>query len=276
MTLRCGSLTITNRLILGTGGAPNHQVIMDTIEASRTEVVTVSLRRYQPSAGPSLYRTITERNVAILPNTAGAHNAREAVLLAQLGREALQTNRIKVEVVMDDRTLLPDPVELVRATQELVADDFEVFAYTNDDPSLARILEATGVVAVMPLGSPIGSGLGLLNRHNLSLIRDLVTTSLILDAGIGTASDAAIAMELGFDGVLVASAITRAQDPLRMARAVALAVEAGQLAREAGRIPPRPLALASTPTEGLPDFIYTDPFMRSYATAPGTSQGDRS
>ncbi len=255
MALTIGSLNLQSRLILGSGGAASHQVVLDVLQASGAELVTVALRRFRPGSGSSsLYQDLAGAGATVLPNTAGAHTAREARTLAELGREALQTNLVKLEVVIDDRTLLPDPIELVDAARELVAAGFEVFAYTNDDPALARILADTGVVAVMPLGSPIGSGMGILNPANISLIVELVDLPVILDAGIGTASDAALAMELGVDGVLVASAITRATDPVKMAGAISLAVRAGREAWEAGRISRRPLAVPSSPFEGLPDF----------------------
>jgi thiazole synthase len=173
------------------------------------------------------------------------------VLTAQVAREALETDWVKLEVVADERTLLPDPIELVSAAESLVAQGFQVLPYTNDDPVLARRLQQTGCVAVMPLGSPIGTGLGIRNPHNIEMIVAEATVPVILDAGIGTASDAALAMELGCDGVLLASAVTRAQDPVAMARAMAHAVHAGRLARGAGRIPQRFHARASSPTEGM-------------------------
>ncbi len=255
MDLILGNLKLSNRLILGTGGAPNNQTITDIIDAAQPDLVTVSLRRHRPTQGPSLYSILSERGVSILPNTAGARTATEAVVLAELAREALQTDLIKLEVTSDDRTLLPDPLETLAATHTLVKMGFSVCVYTTDDPTLALALADAGAVAVMPLGAPIGSGLGLLNPHNLALIRDLVQGPVILDAGVGTASDAAKAMELGYDGVLVASAITRAQDPTKMAAAMSCAVRAGYLASRAGRIPYRPLAQHSSPTWGLPSLL---------------------
>jgi thiazole synthase len=189
--------------------------------------------------------------VRILPNTAGCRTAHEAVHTAQLAREALGTEWVKLEVVADERTLLPDPVELLDAAETLVAQGFTVLPYTNDDPVLARRLQQAGCVAVMPLGSPIGTGLGICNPHNIELIVAEARVPVILDAGIGTASDAAQAMELGCDGVLLASAVTRAQQPATMAAAMAAAVTAGRLARRAGRIPRRRHAQASSPTEGI-------------------------
>src|SRR3954449_1776936 len=209
------------------------------------------MRRVDAGTSGSLIDVIDRHGVRVLPNTAGCRTAREAVQTAQISREALETDWVKLEVVADERTLLPDPVELLDAAQQLVALGFQVFPYTNDDPVLARRLQQAGCVAVMPLGSPIGTGLGIGNPHNIELIVSEATVPVILDAGIGTASDAALAMELGCDAVLLATAVTRAQDPVRMARAMALAVEAGRLARRAGRIPKRFHAHASSPTVGM-------------------------
>jgi thiazole synthase len=244
-------LELSSRLILGTGGAPSMQVIDEALVASRTAMCTVAMRRADPHTGGSIIDVIDRRGVRVLPNTAGCRTAREAVRTAQLAREALETDWVKLEVVADERTLLPDPVELLDAAQTLVAQGFTVLPYTNDDPVLARRLQQAGCVAVMPLGSPIGTGLGIANPHNIELIVDEATVPVILDAGIGTASDAALAMELGCDAVLLASSVTRAQNPATMAAAMALAVEAGRLARRAGRIPKRHHAQASSPTEGM-------------------------
>jgi thiazole synthase len=240
-----------SRLILGTGGAPSLQVIDETLAASGTALCTVALRRVDPGTSGSLLDVIDRRGVRVLPNTAGCRTAREAVRTAQLGREALETDWVKLEVVADERTLLPDPIELLEAAQLLVADGFQVFPYTNDDPVLARRLQQAGCVAVMPLGSPIGSGLGIGNPRNIELIVAEAEVPVVLDAGIGTASDAALAMELGCAAVLLASAVTRAQQPAIMAAAMAAAVQAGRLARRAGRIPQRNHAQASSPTEGM-------------------------
>ncbi|MGN6605438.1 MAG: thiazole synthase [Jatrophihabitans sp.] len=242
---------LPSRLILGTGGAPSLAVIDETLAASGTALCTVAMRRLDASQPGSVLDVIDRRGVRVLPNTAGCRTAREAVRTAQLAREALETDWVKLEVVADERTLLPDPVELLDAAQLLVADGFQVFPYTNDDPVLARRLQQAGCVAVMPLGSPIGTGLGIGNPHNLELIVSEATVPVILDAGIGTASDAALAMELGCDAVLLASAVTRAQQPALMATAMARAVEAGRLARRAGRIPKWHHAHASSPTEGM-------------------------
>ncbi|WP_456698015.1 thiazole synthase [Aeromicrobium sp. P5_D10] len=240
-----------SRLILGTGGAPSMQVIEETIGASGTQMVTVALRRVDPSSQGSVIDVIDSAGVRVLPNTAGCRTAREAVRTAQLGREALETDWVKLEVVADERTLLPDAAELLDAAEELVALGFTVLPYTNDDPVLARRLQQVGCAAVMPLGSPIGSGLGICNPHNIALIVDEATVPVLLDAGIGTASDAALAMELGCDGVLLASAVTRAQNPTMMAAAMGAAVIAGRLAHLAGRIPRRDHARASSPLLGM-------------------------
>jgi thiazole synthase len=242
---------LPSRLILGTGGAPSLDVVDQTLVASGTALCTVAMRRVDAGTDGSILDVIDRRGVRVLPNTAGCRTAREAVLTAQLAREALETDWVKLEVVADERTLLPDPVELLDAAQILVAQGFQVFPYTNDDPVLARRLQQAGCVAVMPLGSPIGTGLGIANPHNIELIVSEATVPVVLDAGIGTASDAALAMELGCDAVLLASSVTRAQDPAAMATAMARAVEAGRLARRAGRIPKRVHAQASSPTEGM-------------------------
>ncbi|HEY8451970.1 MAG: thiazole synthase [Micromonosporaceae bacterium] len=243
-----------SRLILGTGGAHSLVALERAIRASGTEMVTVALRRVEPGAPGGLVELIERCGVRVLPNTAGCYTATEAVKVAHLAREAFGTDWVKLEVIGDDRTLLPDAVELVAAAQRLVDDGFTVLPYTNDDPVLARRLADAGCAAVMPAGSPIGSGLGITNPHHIRLIREAVDVPVILDAGIGTASDAALAMELGCDGVLLASAVTRAEDPERMALAMRHAVIAGRLAATAGRIPRRFYALASTPDEGRPDL----------------------
>ena len=240
-----------SRLILGTGGAPSLDVVAATLRASGTAMCTVAMRRVDAATSGSIIEVIDRAGVRVLPNTAGCRTAREAVQTAQLAREALETDWVKLEVVADERTLLPDPIELLDAAEQLVALGFTVLPYTNDDPVLARRLQQAGCAAVMPLGSPIGTGLGIGNPHNVELIVSEATVPVILDAGIGTASDAALAMELGCDGVLLASAVTRAQDPIAMATAMAHAVEAGRLARRAGRIPRRVHAQASSPVEGM-------------------------
>ncbi len=242
---------LPSRLILGTGGARSHAALEAAIRASGTGLVTVALRRLDPGA-PSLLDVVERCGVRLLPNTAGCYTATEAVKLAHLAREAFATSWVKLEVIGDEETLLPDAVELVTAAERLVEDGFTVLPYTGDDPIVAQRLADAGCAAVMPLGAPIGSGLGIRNPHNIALIRQKVSVPVILDAGLGTASDAALAMELGCDGVLLASAVTRAEHPERMAAAMRLAVEAGRLAHAAGRIPRRLYATASSPTGGLP------------------------
>jgi thiazole synthase len=242
-----------SRLILGTGGATSLAALEAAIVASGTEIVTVALRRVD-ATGPGLLPLLERLGVRVLPNTAGCYTAGDAVKAAQLAREAFETDWVKLEVIGDERTLLPDGVELLRAAESLVGDGFTVFPYTSDDPILARRLADVGCAAVMPAGAPIGSGLGITNPHHIRLIRQSVDVPVILDAGIGTASDAALAMELGCDAVLIASAITRAADPARMAAAMRHAVEAGRLAFAAGRIPRRFHALASTSDEGMPQW----------------------
>jgi thiazole synthase len=244
----------TSRLLLGTGGIPSLEVLERAVLASGTELVTVALRRVEASSSGALLEVLDRCGVRLLPNTAGCRTAREAVLAARLAREAFDTSWVKLEVIGDEITLLPDAVELLEAADQLVADGFTVLAYTTDDPVLGARLADAGCAAVMPLGSPIGSGLGVRNPHNIALLREAVSVPVVLDAGIGTASDAALAMELGCDAVLLASAVTRARDPERMARAMRSAVEAGRLARGAGRIPRRWHAEASTPMHGLPEL----------------------
>jgi thiazole synthase len=249
-TLVIDGIELGSRLVMGTGGAPSQSVLEQALLASGTELTTVALRRHTPGEGESIYAMLQRRGIRVLPNTAGCHTAREAVLTAELAREALETDWVKLEVVADEETLLPDAVELLDAAERLAAGGFKVFAYTNDDPVTAQRLEDVGCVAVMPLGAPIGSGLGVLNPHNIELIAARAAVPVVLDAGVGTPSDAALAMELGCDAVLLASAVTRAQDPVLMARAFRHAVEAGRLGRAAGRIPKRPLAVASSTLEG--------------------------
>ncbi|MGH6655401.1 MAG: thiazole synthase [Actinocrinis sp.] len=239
--------TFTSRLIMGTGGAPSLTALEGALVASGTELTTVAMRRVAPGTAGSVLDLLSALKIQILPNTAGCHTAREAVRTARLAREALETDWVKLEVVADEDTLLPDPIELLDAAHTLVAEGFTVLPYTNDDPILARRLEQAGCVAVMPLGSPIGSGLGIRNPHNLELIVDGAGVPVVLDAGVGTASDAALAMELGCSAVLLASAVTRAQEPARMAEAMRHAVAAGRLARRSGRIPQRFHARASSP-----------------------------
>jgi thiazole synthase len=246
--------TLRSRLLLGTGGFASMALLGEAIEASGCELVTVALRRVDPAARGSLIDVLSDAGVELLPNTAGCHTARDAVLTARLAREAFSTDWVKLEVIGDEDTLLPDAPELLRAAEQLVDEGFTVLPYTTDDPVLARRLADVGCAAVMPLGSPIGSGMGIRNPYNIALIRQAVDVPVVLDAGIGTASDAALAMELGCDAVLAASAISRAQDPVRMARAMRAAVQAGRLAHGAGRIARRLYATASSPDAGLPDL----------------------
>ena len=251
--LQIGDATYTSRLMIGSSEYPNPQVMMDALEASGAELVTVAIRRVnvQNPAPESHLDLIRKGGYTVLPNTAGCYTAKEAVLVAQLAREALDTDLIKLEVIGDDETLMPDVEHLLKAAKQLVDDGFTVLAYANDDPITCRKLADLGCAAVMPLGSPIGSGMGIVNPYNLRLIRETVDdTPLIVDAGIGTASDAALAMELGYDGILLNTAIAEAQHPVAMARAMRLAVESGHLAHQAGRIPKRIYAKASSSMEG--------------------------
>ncbi|MFG1623141.1 thiazole synthase [Kribbella sp. NPDC049227] len=249
-TLLIAGRELTSRLVMGTGGAPSLEVLEEALVASGTQLTTVALRRLDPHQQGSVLDVLRKHDIAVLPNTAGCFTAGEAVLTARLAREAFHTDLIKLEVVADDHTLLPDPVELLDAAEQLVNDGFQVLAYTNDDPILARRLAQAGCAAVMPLGSPIGSGLGIRNPHNISMIVDELDVPVVLDAGIGTASDAALAMELGCDAVLLATAVTRAEHPALMAAAMRDAVVAGRNARRAGRIPKRYHANPSSPLEG--------------------------
>lgn len=249
--LTIGGRKLSSRLILGTGGVPSLEVLEGVLAASGAALATVAMRRVDPMMRGSVMDTLARAGVDVLPNTAGCATAAEAVLTARMAREALGTTWVKLEVVADERTLLPDPVELVEAAEVLVDDGFVVLPYTSDDPVVAQRLEQLGCAAVMPAGAPIGTGLGIRNPHNIELIVEAAGVPVVLDAGIGTASDATQAMELGCDAVMVATAVTRARDPLSMARAMALATEAGYLARRAGRIPKRFHALASSPGAGV-------------------------
>jgi thiazole synthase len=222
---------------------------------SGSTIATVAVRRVDQNVGGSIYDLLRDLDFSLLPNTAGCYSAKEAVKVAELAREAFETNAIKLEVIGDDLTLLPDTTESLRAAEELVSKGFEVWAYTSDDLIVAQRLEQVGCVAVMPLGSPIGSGLGIRNPHAIAMIAERLSVPVLLDAGIGTASDAALAMELGCDAVLAASAINRALDPVSMASAIAAGVNAGYLARQAGRIPARSSAEASSPTLGFPNLF---------------------
>jgi thiazole synthase len=242
-----GGEKLSSRLIIGTGGASNLAILERTLIESGTDLNTVAMRRADAEGGSGVLDLLRRLGIRLLPNTAGCRSAAEAVLTARLAREALDTNWIKLEVHADDKTLLPDPIETLEAAEQLVADGFVVLVYTNDDPVLALRLEEAGCAAVMPLGAPIGTGLGIRNPHNIELIVARAGVPVVLDAGIGTASDATLAMELGCDAVLLSTAVTRAQDPERMAAAMRSAVTAGRLARSAGRIPQRFWAQASSP-----------------------------
>ena len=254
-TWELGGRQWSSRLIAGTGGFRSLDQMEAALSAAGTEIVTVALRRVDPgAAGGSVLDVLDKLDLFVLPNTAGCYTARDAVRTAKLAREAFETDWVKLEVIGDDRTLFPDAVELVDAAEQLVGDGFTVLPYTNDDPILARRLEEAGCAAVMPLGSPIGSGAGIRNPYNIAIIAERAQVPVILDAGIGTASDAALATELGCDAVLAASAIFGAEDPTTMARALRLATEAGTAAARAGRIPRRLHAEASTAYEGLPEL----------------------
>lgn len=245
--------TLRSRLIVGTGKYSSHAVMADAHTASGTEMVTVAVRRVSLTdrSQESLLDHIDQSRIFLLPNTAGCYTCDEAIRTARLGREVGLSNWVKLEVIGDERTLFPDNVALLEATRVLVQEGFVVLPYTNDDPVVCRKLEEAGAAAVMPLGAPIGSGLGIQNPNNIRIIKEQARVPVIVDAGVGTASDAAIAMELGADGVLMNTAIALAQDPVAMATAMKLAVEAGRLAFLAGRIPRRPYASASSPAEGM-------------------------
>jgi len=249
--LALGGRILRSRLLAGTGGFRSLEAMERALAASGAEVATVALRRIDPAAKGSLLDVLERLELRVLPNTAGCYTARDAVTTARLAREAFETDWVKLEVIGDDRTLLPDPVELLRAAEELVADGFVVLPYTNDDPILARRLEEAGCAAVMPLAAPIGSGLGVRNPFNLRIIVEQSRVPVIVDAGVGTASHAAEALELGCDAVLMNTAIAGAKDPLLMAEAMRLGVEAGRKAFLAGRIAAKLHASASSPLDGL-------------------------
>jgi thiazole synthase len=245
--------TFRSRLIVGTGKYPSHPVMADAHRASGADMVTVAVRRVNltDKTTESLIDYIDQSEIFILPNTAGCYTADEAIRTARLGREVGLSNWVKLEVIGDEKTLFPDNIALLEATRVLVKEGFIVLPYTNDDPVICRKLEEAGAAAVMPLGAPIGSGLGIQNPNNIRIIKAQAGVPVVVDAGVGTASDAAIAMELGADGVLMNTAIALAEDPVAMAGAMKLAVEAGRMAFLAGRIPRRELAAPSSPTRGL-------------------------
>ncbi len=250
--LRIGDRVYRSRLIVGTGKYQTFEIMKEGLRASGAEIVTVAVRRINldDPTQESLLDHIDRQKYTLLPNTAGCYTAEEAVRIARLGREVGLSNLVKLEVIGDPKTLLPDTMALLSATKILVKEGFVVMPYTNDDPIMAKRLEDAGAVCVMPLAAPIGSGQGILNRVNIEFIKEAVKVPVIVDAGVGTASDAAVAMELGADGVLMNTAIAGAKDPVKMARAMRLAVEAGRLAWEAGRIPKRRYGSASSPNEG--------------------------
>jgi thiazole synthase len=252
-TFSIAGKTFTSRLIVGTGKYSSPSVMVKAHDASGAEMITVAVRRVNISdrTKESLLDYIDTSKYFILPNTAGCYTAEEAVRTARLGREAGLSNWVKLEVIGDEKTLFPDNEALLEATRILVREDFVVLPYTNDDPVTCRKLEDAGAAAVMPLGAPIGSGLGIQNPNNIRIIREFARVPLIVDAGVGTASDAALAMELGADAVLMNTAIAGAQDPVAMAEAMNLAVRAGRLACLSGRIPRKMYASASSPVEGL-------------------------
>jgi len=250
--LTIGGREFASRLFLGTAGYPNQQVFLDALDASGAEIVTVSIRRVDLEGGAEgLLELLSARRRWLLPNTAGCATVKDAVLTAQLAREALETNWIKLELIGDRETLYPDVEQLLRAAEQLVADGFTVLPYCTDDPIVCRRLADVGCAAVMPLGAPIGTGLGILNPYNIETICARSEVPVVLDAGIGTASDAALAMELGCAAVLLNTAVSKSTDPVRMAAAMRHGVEGGRLARLAGRIPKRLRAEASSPELGL-------------------------
>jgi thiazole synthase len=250
-----GGKEFSSRLIVGTGKYASNEIMREAHEESGAQIVTVAVRRVSlPGTGESLLDFIDTKRFTLLPNTAGCYTADEAVRTAYLAREAGLGDMVKLEVIGDARTLFPDVQGLLEATKTLAREGFIVMPYTNDDPVTAKRLEDAGAACVMPLGAPIGSGLGIRNPYNIKIILETVSVPVIVDAGVGTASDAAIAMELGVDGVLMNTAIAGAKDAVAMARAMRLAVEAGRLAHRAGRIGKKLYATASSPLEGLPDW----------------------
>ncbi|NGP88608.1 thiazole synthase [Fodinibius halophilus] len=252
-SLQIADREFDSRLIVGSGRFPDPETMQKALRASGTEMVTVALRRanLNTDEGENILTYLREDGYFLLPNTAGCYTAEEAITTAKLGREALGTNWVKLEVIGDDETLFPDVPELLKAAEKLILEDFVVLPYANDDPITCRKLADMGCAAVMPLGAPIGSGMGIRNPYNLRIIKELVDVPVIVDAGVGTASDAAIAMELGMDAVLMNSAISQAKHPVMMAEAMKKSVEAGRLALESGRMPKRLYAKASSPEDGL-------------------------
>jgi thiazole synthase len=249
-----GGKEFSSRLIVGTGKYASMDVMKRAHEASGAQIVTVALRRVSLPSGESILDHLDTTRYTLLPNTAGCYTADEAIRTCYLAREAGLGEMVKLEVIGDPRTLFPDVFGLLEATRTLAREGFTVMPYTNDDPVMAKKLEDAGAAVVMPLGAPIGSGLGIRNPYNIKIILESVSVPVIVDAGVGTASDAAIAMELGCEGVLMNTAISGAQDPVDMARAMKLGVEAGRLAFKAGRIGKKLYATASSPLEGVPDW----------------------
>ncbi|MCZ6765573.1 MAG: thiazole synthase [bacterium] len=247
--------TFQSRLVLGTARYPNPDTMMAALDASGAEMVTVAVRRLDLSdqSQNSILGLLDREKYFLLPNTAGCFTAKDAVLTARLAREALGTHWVKLEVIGDDDTLFPDVTELLKAAEQLLSDGFVVLPYCNDDPVTCQKLERLGCAAVMPLGAPIGSGMGIRNPYNLRIIRENLTVPVIVDAGVGTASDAVVAMELGIDGVLMNTAVAEAKHPVQMARAMRLACEAGRLAYRSGRIPRKLYGSASSPSGGMID-----------------------
>ena len=251
--LKIGDQVYSSRLLIGSSGYPNFDVMLKAIKMSEANIVTVAIRRVKLNdlSSENLYSILKEENCTVLPNTAGCYTAKDAVLTAQLAREALGTDLIKLEVIGDDQTLFPDVEQLIPAASELIKDGFTVLPYCNDDPITCKKLEDIGCAVVMPLGAPIGSGAGIRNPYNIQIIRDLIKVPVIVDAGVGTASDATVAMELGCDGIILNTAVAKARNPILMASAMRKAVEAGREAFLSGRIPRKLYATASSPTEDL-------------------------
>jgi thiazole synthase len=250
-----GQRSFRSRLIVGTGKYRSNEEMVACHEASGAEMITVAVRRLDKDPAKNLVNFIDRRRYTLLPNTAGCYNAEDAIRFAHIAREMLETDLLKLEVLGDEKTLLPDPVDTLRAAERLVKDGFTVLCYTSDDPILARRIQDAGVASVMPAGSPIGSGQGILNPFNIRILLETLRVPIIVDAGVGTASDVALAMELGVDGVLLNTAIALAREPVRMARAMRLGVEAGREAYLAGRIPRKLYASASSPLEGMPSWV---------------------
>ena len=251
--LKIGDQVYSSRLLIGSSGYPNFDVMLKAIKMSEANIVTVAIRQVKLNdlSSENLYSILKKENCTVLPNTAGCYTAKDAVLTAQLAREALGTDLIKLEVIGDDQTLFPDVEQLIPAASELIKDGFTVLPYCNDDPITCKKLEDIGCAVVMPLGAPIGSGAGIRNPYNIQIIRDLIKVPVIVDAGVGTASDATVAMELGCDGILLNTAVAKARNPILMASAMRKAVEAGREAFLSGRIPRKLYATASSPTEDL-------------------------